>query len=122
VTRVLLVDDDPALRQLLRLLLQRDPRLEVVGEAGDGAAGLAAIADLDPDVVLLDLAMPGRNGFEVLAELDGRARPAVAVVTGFDDPALREQALAAGAVAFLVKGRGFAELVETVAGLRAATG
>jgi DNA-binding NarL/FixJ family response regulator len=121
VTRVLLVDDDPALRHLLRLLLERDPRIQVVGDAGDGAAGLAAIRQLDPDVVLLDLAMPGVNGFEVLAELAGRARPAVAVVTGFDDPTLRDEALGAGAVAFVVKGHGFAGLVETVLELRAPT-
>jgi DNA-binding NarL/FixJ family response regulator len=108
--RVLVVDDDVSIRTLLRMLLSMDPRLSVVGEAADGDEALEELARLDPDLMLLDLAMPNRNGLEVLRSLGGRDRPTVVVLTGFDDPDVRAQALEAGAKAFLTKGDGFATL------------
>jgi DNA-binding NarL/FixJ family response regulator len=101
---VLVVDDEPSLRRLLVLLLKRDPRFEVIGEAGDGAAALVAVEQLDPDLVLLDLGLPVLDGLEVLEELQGRERPTVVVLTGFTDPATHDRARGLGATDCLVKG------------------
>ena len=70
--RILLADDHPILRRGLREVIEQDPGLRVVGEAGDGDAVLAQLAALAPDVVVLDLDMPGRDGFAVLRELRAR--------------------------------------------------
>jgi two-component system, LytTR family, response regulator AlgR len=101
---VLVVDDERSLRRLLVLLLERDPRFEVIGEAGDGSAALAAVEQLDPDLVLLDLGLPVLDGLEVLHQLQGRDRPTVVVLTGFTDPATHDRARSLGAVDCLVKG------------------
>ena len=66
--RVLLVDDHTLIRAGINALLERMERVEVVGEAGNGVQALKLIPELSPDVVLLDLQMPGLNGFEVLQE------------------------------------------------------
>ena len=65
--RVLIVDDHPVVRQGLRVLLEVQDGIEVVGEAGDGAAALALAAEQKPDVILLDLKLPGLDGLAVLA-------------------------------------------------------
>jgi two-component system chemotaxis response regulator CheB len=114
VVTVMVVDDDASLRRLVSMLLDRDPRIEVVGEAHDGRSALDRIPALDPDVLVLDLAMPGMNGFELLKELADTDRPVVAVLTGFADPNLRDEVLAAGAADFLSKGDGFASLADRV--------
>ena len=69
---VLIVDDHPVVRQGLRALLAVQDGIEVVGEAGDGAAALALAAERDPDVILLDLKLPGMDGIAVLGELRDR--------------------------------------------------
>jgi DNA-binding NarL/FixJ family response regulator len=114
MVRVMVVDDDESLRRLLGVLLDRDDRLEVVGEAHDGHSALVLLPEVDPDVLVLDLAMPGMNGLEVLEELAGTERPVVAVLTGYADEALREQVMAAGAADFLSKGDGFATLADRI--------
>src|SRR5436305_14580328 len=68
--RTLIVDDELNARKGIRTLLARDPELEVVGECGDGRAAVESIERLAPDLVLLDVQMPHRNGFEVLEALD----------------------------------------------------
>lgn len=115
--RVLLVDDDASLRRLVRVLLERDGRFEVVGEAGDGLEAIDAVADHDPDLMVLDLAMPRVDGLEVLARLDGDARPRVAVLTGFSDESLCDQVLRAGARRCLRKGVDFQALPDELAAL-----
>lgn len=77
--RVLLVDDAPDVRQLVRLLLRSEPRFEVVGEAANGREAVALAGELRPDVVLLDLAMPVMDGLEALP-LIREACPGVSVV------------------------------------------
>ncbi|MTV24943.1 response regulator transcription factor [Nitriliruptoraceae bacterium ZYF776] len=114
-TRVVLVDDDVALRQLVKLLLERDGRFAVVGQAGDGLEGLDVIGVEDPDLVVLDLAMPRFDGLQVLERLEGAPRPRVAVLTGFSDEALCEQVLRAGARRCLRKGVDFAALPDHLA-------
>ena len=104
VVRVLVVDDTPTLRMLTRLALA-GTGFEVVGEAGDGLAGLEQAKALQPDLVLLDLAMPVMDGLEALP-LIRAALPQVRVVivSGFDRKAMESQVIAAGAHAYLVGG------------------
>ncbi len=102
--RLLIVDDQPATRQGLRMWLEEAPDLQVVGEAADGPAALAAVAALDPDVVLMDVRMPGMDGITAAAELRIVApRVAVVIHSLYDDAATRARAAAAGAAAFVPK-------------------
>jgi DNA-binding NarL/FixJ family response regulator len=102
--RILIVEDDEGVRKGLRDLLT-DSDFEVVGEAGDGARGVGLAAELDPDVVLMDMRMPVMGGVEAARRIH-RERPDVQVVilTAYDDPALKSEAVDAGVYAFLVKG------------------
>lgn len=115
--RVVLVEDDVSLRRLLRLALAGDDRFEVVGEAGDGVVALELVATLDPDLLLLDLAMPRMDGLEVLDVLDDRTRPSVVVLTGFEDPALERRVLDAGASGYLTKGTALVGLGDRLGAL-----
>ncbi len=87
--RVLLVDDEPIVRAGLRATLGAQPGVEIVGEAGDGLAALEAIERLRPDLLFLDVQMPGLDGFGVLHGLAAPDRPAVVFVTAFEQYALR---------------------------------
>lgn len=100
----LLVDDTPTLRMLMRLALEKTG-FEVVGEAGDGLAGLNLAKELRPDLILLDLAMPVMDGLEALP-LMRAALPHVRVViiSGFDRSAMESQVIEAGADAYIQKG------------------
>ena len=87
--RTLIVDDEPLAREWLRDLLAREADVEVVGEAGDGFRAVLAIQELRPDVVFLDVQMPGLDGFGVLETLGPREVPALVFVTAYDQYALR---------------------------------
>lgn len=100
--RVLIVDDEPLARARLRALLDAQAAVEVAGEAGDGQAALDACAALHPDLVLLDIAMPGIDGLDTARQLAAfRPRPAVVFCTAFDAHAL--SAFEAQALDYLVK-------------------
>src|SRR5690349_23285838 len=102
--KVLIVDDHPVVRRGLRVLLEVQDGIEVAGEAGDGAAALALAAELSPDVVLLDLKLPGMDGVAVLTELktrDSKAR--VLVLTSATEPASASLALRSGAAGVVYK-------------------
>jgi two-component system LytT family response regulator len=101
--RTLVVDDEPAARRGIVLLLERDPEILVVGEAGSGAEAVRRIQTEQPDLVFLDVQMPEMTGFKVLEALDtlGATRPAVIFVTAFDQHALR--AFEVNAVDYLLK-------------------
>lgn len=86
--RVLIIDDEAPARQLLREDLGAHPQVEVVGECANGFEAVKAVAELDPDLLFLDVQMPKLSGFEVL-ELLGDKRPAVIFVTAYDQYALR---------------------------------
>src|SRR6476620_2570788 len=88
-TRVLVVDDEPLARERLRTLLQEEPGFEVVGEAGDGMAGAESIMALNPDLVFLDVQMPGADGFDVIDAVGPDKMPFVVFVTAYDRYALR---------------------------------
>lgn len=104
-TRVLLVDDEALLRTGLAMILDSAPGIEVVGEAGDGDAAIRRAAALHPDVVLMDIRMPGRDGISATRALrkDAAAGPQVLVLTAFDTDDFVLDALDAGAIGFLLK-------------------
>jgi two-component system, LytTR family, response regulator len=87
--RVLIVDDEPPARDLIREVVEQTPGVQIVGEAGDGAQAAQAIVALKPDVVFLDVRMPELDGFGVLAALPEGTIPFVIFVTAFDAYALR---------------------------------
>ena len=99
--RTLIVDDEPLAREWVRNGLQNEPELEVIGECGDGFDAVKMIAAERPDLVLLDVQMPGLDGFGVLASVDAENLPAVVFVTAFDRYALK--AFEAHAVDYLMK-------------------
>ena len=102
--RVLIVDDHSVVREGLRMFLERDPELEVVGEAADGAEAVRLAQQLQPDIVLMDLLMPGMDGIAATAALRRVVPKSVVVILSIsDDPQTREQAHAAGAIAFVEK-------------------
>ncbi|MEV6523817.1 response regulator transcription factor [Longispora sp. NPDC051575] len=107
MTRVLIVDDEVLIRAGLAALLRAAPGLTVVGEAADGEQAVALAAELEPDVVLMDIQMPGLNGVAATERLLARSRtavpPRVLIVTTFDLDEYVFAALRAGASGFLLK-------------------
>jgi two-component system LytT family response regulator len=99
--RALIADDEPLAREWVRSAIAEDPDLEVIGEAGDGFEAAEAIRRLKPDLVFLDVQMPGLDGFGVLEALSPEEIPAVVFVTAFDQYAVR--AFEAQAVDYLMK-------------------
>ena len=101
---VLIVDDHPVVRRGLRVLLEVQDGIEVAGEAGDGATALALAAEHAPDVILLDLKLPGMDGIAVLGELRDRDSAArVLVLTSATEPASASLAVRSGAAGVLYK-------------------
>ena len=101
---VLIVDDHPVVRRGLRVLLEVQDGIEVAGEAGDGATALALDAERAPDVILLDLNLPGMDGIAVLGELRARESAArVLVLTSATEPASASLAVRSGAAGVLYK-------------------
>jgi len=101
VLRAFIVDDEPSARDRLRDFLLSHRDVELVGEAEEVAEGVAAIRSATPDVVFLDIEMPGADGFELIEEVGGRAMPAVVFVTAHEQHALR--AFEVDAVDYLLK-------------------
>src|SRR3954447_2600075 len=113
--RILLVDDHSMVRSGLRLLLEEQDGFEVVGEAGDVDTALERTRALEPNVILLDLNMPGRPSLPAIPELlDAAPGCAVVVMTQHDDPEFARVALAGGASGFVLKEAADSELVDAV--------
>jgi DNA-binding NarL/FixJ family response regulator len=113
--RVLIADDHPVFRGGLRALLATDPDLEVVAEAADGAEAISLTAQEQPDVVLMDLHMPDRDGVAATREiLQSDPHVAVLVLTMFDDDDSVFAAMRAGARGYLLKGTNQADIVRAV--------
>lgn len=119
--RVLIADDHGMIREGLRMILESH-RIEVVGEASDGASAVHNAAALRPDVVLMDLRMPGMDGVEATSQIvrDGSAE--VLVLTSFDEDELVFAAIGAGAAGFLLKTTEAAPLVEAISRVAAGEG
>jgi DNA-binding NarL/FixJ family response regulator len=103
--RLLVADDHALVLQAVRLALETQPDLEIVAEAKSGSEVLPRVAESDPDVILLDIRMPGIDGLELLDRLRDRApETRVVVLSGVEDPELAAEAVRRGAKAFLGKG------------------
>lgn len=122
VVRVIVVDDHPVVRDGIRGMLERDERVTVVGEAAGGREAIAQVRATDPDLVLMDLRMPGGDGVAAIRELReiDPARPRILVLTTYDTDRDIHTAIDAGADGYLLKATPRAELIDAV--LRAASG
>ncbi|MER5825984.1 response regulator transcription factor [Streptomyces mirabilis] len=115
VITLLIVDDHPVVRDGLRGMFESAPGFTVLGEAANGVEAVALTASLDPDVVLMDLRMPGGNGVEAIAELTRRgARAKVLVLTTYDTDSDTLPAIEAGATGYLLKDAPREELFTAV--------
>ncbi len=113
--RILVVDDHAVVRSGLKLLLGREDDMEPVGEAGDAREAILATRHHKPDVILLDVTMPGRSGVDVLEDLLKEAPGArVLMLSMQDDPSYVRQAFAAGASGYVLKEAADAELVQAI--------
>jgi DNA-binding NarL/FixJ family response regulator len=116
VIRVLIVDDQSLVRAGFRMILEAEEDVEVVGEAADGAEAIAAAAELEPDVILMDVRMPNVDGLEATRRLlDGKQEgPRVLILTTFDLDEYVYEALRVGASGFLLKDTPPEQLVEAI--------
>ena len=116
--RVLLVDDDPDTRSLLELMLEEDGRFGVVGHASDGVEAVRLAEQERPDVVVLDLQMPGMDGLTALPLLRRSLPEArIVVMSAFPDPLTLAHAIGQGVDGYIDKSRSWCELLPTLAGL-----
>jgi DNA-binding NarL/FixJ family response regulator len=115
--RVVLVDDQELVRAGLRSLMENDPGIEVVAEAGNGVQGLEQVRRHVPDVVLMDIRMPGTDGIDATARITADASIShvrVLILTTFDEPDEIDEAIRAGAAGYLLKDTGSEALRQAV--------
>jgi DNA-binding NarL/FixJ family response regulator len=113
--RVGVCDDQAGFRQLVAVVLGLESGIEIVGEAADGREAVALAKKLQPDVLLLDIAMPEMDGLEALPRvLEVSPSTRVVMLTGLTAASIRERALAAGASAFIEKGIDISELGDRI--------
>jgi two-component system response regulator NreC len=113
--RIILADDHTVMRSGLRLLLERQPNLEVVGEASDGKQAVDLAAAQKPDVVIMDIAMPHLNGVEAARQIAQRnPQTAIAILSMHSDESYVIRSLKAGARAYLLKDSAEADLIEAI--------
>ena len=113
--RVVLADDTAEYRLLLRIILEQDGRFDVVAEAADGAEAVRVTIAEQPDVLVLDLAMPVMDGLQAIpAVRSGSPETAIVVLSGFARGRLDRDALALGASAYVEKGEAFSVIVATL--------
>ncbi len=113
--RVLVADDHPFFRDGLRSLLASSPDMELVGEASTGEEAVSLAAELQPDVVLMDVQMPGMNGIEATRRIvEDSPHIRVLVVTMFEDDGTVFRAMRAGAKGYLLKGANYAEMLRAI--------
>ncbi len=116
--RVLLIDDHPIVRAGIRMLLEKDSGIEVVGEADNGNQATSLVLKLNPDVLLLDMEMPGKNGVQVAQELNRmNAKVRILGLSAHDDPGYITSLLLNGAVGYLTKEEALDKIVDAVHGV-----
>lgn len=113
-TRVLLVDDHKIVRDGLRAILDQEAGIEVVGEAQDGRSALELVRELEPDVVVMDIAMPDMNGIEATRRVSADSSARVIALSFYSDKRYVENMLDAGAVGYVHKGAAGDELLRAV--------
>ena len=119
--RVVLCDDVTAFRALVRYSLEDVEGIEVVGEAADGCEGVRQVADLQPDVILLDLSMPELDGLEAIPQMrESSPHTRIVALSGFTADRMAEPVMARGAKAYLEKGAEIEEIVATIRDVYAA--
>jgi DNA-binding NarL/FixJ family response regulator len=113
--RVLLVDDQTLVRKGVKSLLALAPAIEVIGEAADGQQAIEFIAEIKPDVVLMDMRMPVKSGLEAIQELSASGHlPPTIILTTFDDDELVLAGIKSGAKGYLLKDVSLEQLVEAI--------
>lgn len=116
--RVLLVDDHPIVREGIHLILQREPDMEVIGEASDGAEAVDLVCSLDPDVVVMDVMMPKMTGVEATRLIHQKnPRVQILILTAHEEEELVTQILRAGASGYILKRDGSAQLIAAIRAL-----
>ena len=116
---VMLADDTAEYRQLLRLILEQDGRFAVVAEAADGETAVRLSGERQPDVVILDLAMPVLDGLEAIPLIRANSpESSIVVLSGFARGRVDGDALALGASAYVEKGEAFSKIVSTLLDVR----
>jgi DNA-binding NarL/FixJ family response regulator len=116
--RVMLADDHPIIRSGIRLLLEQAPDIEVVGETDHGSEVVPLVKELHPDVLLLDMEMPGKSGVDVAKELqESGAAVRVLVLSAYDDDEYIASLLATGAAGYLTKEEALNTIVDAVRGV-----
>jgi len=114
-TTIVLAEDHQIVRQGLRALLESEPGLHIVGEAADGVEAAQLAERLQPDVMVVDLMMPGLNGLEVTRQVSERApQTRVIILSAFDNEAYVSEALGSGAAGYVLKKSSAADLVQAV--------
>ena len=115
IIRALIVDDDASFRRRVKEVLASEPDIEVVGEASDGQEAIHKARELEPDLVLMDVRMPGTNGISATRQLKNEM-PALKVImlTIFDLQEYRDAAMASGASGYVIKKSLITELVPTI--------
>ncbi len=113
-TRILIVDDHAHVREDLRMVFQLAGGLEVVGEAGDGREAVSKAQSLHPDVILMDLNMPGMDGLQAIREIKSQGLGRVIVLSVHGYLTARAEACEAGCDAFLVKGVDISTILNTI--------
>jgi DNA-binding NarL/FixJ family response regulator len=115
--RVLIVDDSEAVRERIKMLISELTMVEMIGEAENARQAIEHIRQQAPDVVILDIRMPGGNGIDVLREIDKKDRlPVIIMLTNYPYPQYRRKCMDAGADFFFDKSREFEKVVEVLSG------
>ena len=113
--RILVADDHSVVRKGIRILLEMEPDMDVVGEAGDGLEALDKFKELEPDILLLDITMPGMTGLEVAKVVNKESpRSRVVLLTMHEGDEYFFQALAVGAAGYIVKGASADEVMNAI--------
>ncbi|MCB0006739.1 MAG: response regulator transcription factor, partial [Anaerolineales bacterium] len=116
--RVLLVDDHPVVRDGIRTMIEADPNITVVGEVGSGRQALAAVAELAPDIMLLDMEMPDMSGVEVARQLhQQRSAVRILALSAYDDSGYIRSLLSNGAAGYLTKDEAPDFIIEAIQGI-----